>query len=465
MDDSPTSGGLWGGRFAQATARALDQINRSLSFDWQLWPYELRVDRAWLDELVRIEALPADAADRLGAGLDEVARRLEEGSPESEPDEDIHSLIERWLEEEVGPEASLLRLGRSRNDVVATDARLWAMDAAARIDEACEALQSAIVETATRMVDDVIPAYSHLQQAQPTRAAHWLLSHFWPLERNRGRLDDATARMNRLPLGAAAGMGTSLPVDRNRLAMALGFSGACENSLDAVGARDWVSELLFAWTQTAIDLTRLAEDLIIYSSAEFALVRIADSYSTGSSLMPQKRNPDGAELARANGGILLGVLAGYLATLKGLPTGYNKDLQEDKLALFHTERRLDDVLRVLAGTIATLEIGPGVGGGDPAVLATDLADHLVERGMSFKEAHELSGALVRRAEDLGVSIAAVSAAERAKLDPRLEQLPDDMWDSVRAIERRSALGGSSRERLLEQLEVARETQSGRRTSE
>ena len=172
--------------------------------------------------------------------------------------------------------------------------------------------------------------------------------------------------------------------------------------------------------------------------------------------MPQKRNPDGAELARANGGILLGVLAGYLATLKGLPTGYNKDLQEDKLALFHTERRLDDVLRVLAGTIATLEIGPRVGGGDPAVLATDLADHLVERGMSFKEAHELSGALVRRAEDLGVSVAAVSAAERAKLDPRLEQLPDDMWDSVRAIERRSALGGSSRERLLEQLEAARE---------
>jgi len=456
MGDSPTSGGLWGGRFAQGTARALDQINRSLPFDWLLWPYEIRVDRVWLDELVRIDAVPADVAGRLAAGLDKVETRLETGSPEIEPDEDIHSLIERWLEEEVGPDASLLRLGRSRNDVVATDARLWAMDAAARIDEACECLQSAIVKTATRMVDDVIPAYSHLQQAQPTRAAHWLLSHFWPLERNRGRFDDATARMNRLPLGAAAGMGTTMPVDRNRLAIALGFSGACENSLDAVGARDWVSELLFAWTQTAIDLTRLAEDLIVYSSAEFALVRIADSYSTGSSLMPQKRNPDGAELARANGGVLLGMLTGYLATLKGLPTGYNKDLQEDKLALLNAERRLDEVLHVLSGTVETLEIGPGAGGGDPAVLATDLADHLVEDGMSFKQAHELSGALVRRAEDLGVSVTDVPSTERAKLDPRLEQLPDDLWDPERALERRLALGGSARERVLEQLNAARE---------
>ncbi len=456
MDDSPTSGGLWGGRFAEGTARALDRINRSLGYDWRLWPYELRVDRAWLDELVRIEAVPADTADRLAAGLDEVAQRLEAGSPESEPDEDIHSLIERWLEQEVGTEASLIRLGRSRNDVVATDSRLWAMDAAAHIDEACEALQSAIVETATRMVDDIIPAYSHLQQAQPTRAAHWLLSHFWPIDRNRGRLDDATARVNRLPLGSAAGMGTSLPVDRNRLAMALGFCGACENSLDAVGARDWVSELLFAWTQTAIDLTRLAEDLIVYSSAEFSLVRIADGYSTGSSLMPQKRNPDGAELARATGGILLGILAGYLATLKGLPTGYNKDLQEDKLALLDAERRLSEVLGVLTGTVATLEIGSGAGSGDPAVLATDLADHLVETGMSFREAHELSGFLVLRAEELGVSVAAVSTTERATLDPRLEELPHDLWDPERSLERRRALGGSSRARVLEQLEAARE---------
>ncbi|MFQ5529721.1 MAG: lyase family protein, partial [Gemmatimonadota bacterium] len=201
MDDSSASGGLWGGRFTEGPAPELDKINRSLPYDWRLWRYELQVNRAWLEELVRVEVLPDDTADVLRRGLNAVADRLEAGSPGGEPDEDIHSLIERWLEEEVGSDASLVRLGRSRNDVVATDTRLWAMDAAARIDASCRALQAGIVETAARLIDDVIPAYTHLQQAQPTRAAHWLLSHFWPLERNRQRLDDATARMNWLPLG------------------------------------------------------------------------------------------------------------------------------------------------------------------------------------------------------------------------------------------------------------------------
>jgi argininosuccinate lyase len=430
-------------------------MNRSLPFDWRLGPYELRVDRAWVDELVRVGTLSEETGDRLLAGLDVVGQRLEGGDPGSEPDEDIHSLIERWLEEEVGADASLVRLGRSRNDVVATDARMWALDMAARIDDACEGLQSAIVETAERLIDDVVPAYSHLQQAQPTRAAHWLLSHFWPLERNRSRLDDATSRVNRLPLGSAAGMGSSQPVDRRRLAVALGFSGACENSLDAVGGRDWVSELLFVWTQTAVDLTRLAEDLIIYSSAEFSLVRIADDYSTGSSLMPQKRNPDGAELARANGAIQLGILAGYLASLKGLPTGYNKDLQEDKLALLQSEHRLSQALAVLAGTVATLEMGAGGRGGDPSALATDLADHLVQAGMPFKAAHDVSGSLVRRAEELGVAVSDVDREKRVEIDPLLGDLPDDLWDAVASIERRDVLGGSARERVVEQLQAAK----------
>lgn len=456
MDDTSTRGGLWGGRFADGPAPELDQVNRSLPYDWRLWPFELQVNRAWLDELVRIEVLPAETADTLQRGLERIASRFETGSPMLERDEDIHSLVERWLEEEVGSEASLVRLGRSRNDVVATDTRLWAMDASTRIDDACQALQGAIVETAVGLVDEVIPAYSHMQQAQPIRAAHWLLSHFWPLERNRSRLDDATARMNWLPLGAAAGMGSSLPVDRRRLAVALGFSGACENSLDAVGARDWVSELLFVWTQIAVDLSRLAEDLVVYSSREFSLIRIADAYSTGSSLMPQKRNPDGAEIARATGGIMLGTLAGYLATLKGLPTGYNKDLQEDKLALFSAEQRLIATLGVLTGTIATLEVGPGAGPGDPAGLATEVADHLVGTGLSFKQAHDLAGALVRRAEDLGYGVSDLTAAQRADVDPRLEALPADIWDAEAAIERRLALGGSARERVLEQLEAARE---------
>ncbi|MFQ5529629.1 MAG: lyase family protein, partial [Gemmatimonadota bacterium] len=250
-------------------------------------------------------------------------------------------------------------------------------------------------------------------------------------------------------------MGSSLPVDRRRLAVSLGFSGACDNSLDAVGGRDWVSELLFAWCQIAVDVSRLAEDLIVYSSREFSLIRIADAYSTGSSLMPQKRNPDGAELARATGGVLLGTLAGYIATLKGLPTGYSKDLQEDKRALFGAEQRLAATLAVLTGTIATLEIGPGAGPGDPAALATEVADHLVRTGLPFRQAHDLAGALVRRAEDLGLAVSDLTPQQRADVDPRLEDLPVELWDAEAALERRQSLGGSSRARVREQLEAAR----------
>lgn len=459
MGIGDASGGLWGGRFSEAPADALQRINRSLSFDWHLWPYELRVDRAWVDELERIGTYDAETAATLRTGLDAVEGRLRDAEEArtiaAEPDEDIHSLIERWLEDEVGPVASNLRIGRSRNDVVATDTRLWALDAAGRVDDAMAGLQAAMIETAERLIDVIVPAYSHLQQAQPTRAAHWLLSHFWPLARNRERLSQATGRIRETPLGSAAGMGTTLPVDRRRLAEALGFDAPTANSLDGVGARDWAAELLYVWTQTAIDLTRLAEDLVVYTSKEFSLLRIADAFSTGSSLMPQKRNPDGAELARASGGVLLGILTGFLATLKGLPTGYNKDLQDDKIALRSAERRLTDVLAVLAGTVATLEPGDGTGGGDPAALATDVADWLVERGMTFGEAHEVAGRLVRQAEESDGTLEHLTPEQRAAVDPRLEELPDETWEAKRALERRRAGGGSARERVSEELGAAR----------
>lgn len=452
--------GLWGGRFSESPADALRSINRSLPFDWHLWPYELRVDRAWVDELERIGTYDAETASTLRTGLHAVEKRLgaagEDGTIAAEPDEDVHSLIERWLEDEVGPIASNLRLGRSRNDVVATDTRLWALDAVGRIDDAMAGLQEAIADTAERLIDVIIPAYSHLQQAQPTRAAHWLLSHFWPLARNRERLSQGADRIREMPLGSAAGMGTTLPVDRERLAEALGFEAPTENSLDGVGARDWVAELLYVWTQTAIDLTRLAEDLVVYTSKEFSLLRISDAFSTGSSLMPQKRNPDGAELARASGGVLLGILTGFLATLKGLPTGYNKDLQDDKVALLSAERRLTDTLAVLAGTVATLEPGDGVGGGDPAALATDVADWLVERGMTFGKAHEVAGRLVRKAEESDSALQNLTPEQRAAVDPRLQELPDETWEAKRALERRRAGGGPAKERVEEELGAARD---------
>ena len=452
--------GLWGGRFVEPPADALQRINRSLPFDWHLWPYELRVDRAWIDELERMGVYDEETASTLREGLDAVENRLrsgaEAGTLDSEPDEDVHSLIERWLEDEVGPIASNLRLGRSRNDVVATDARLWALDAVERVDAGMRGLQEAMVDTAERLIDVVIPAYSHLQQAQPTRAAHWLLSHFWPLDRNRERLAHAAGRIREMPLGSAAGMGTTLPVDRVRLADKLGFASPCRNSLDGVGARDWVAELLYAWTQTAVDLTRLAEDLVVYSSKEFSLLRISDAFSTGSSLMPQKRNPDGAELARASGGVLLGELTGFLATLKGLPTGYNKDLQEDKVALLSAERRLLDTLAVLAGTVATLEPADGTDGGDPAALVTDLADWLVEDGgLAFKAAHEIAGRLVRRAAESSRPVDDLSRDERIEVDERLADLPDGVWEAEGALERRAVAGGPGRSAMARQIEEAR----------
>jgi argininosuccinate lyase len=449
--------GLWAGTGA-GPAPELDRLNRSLPFDWRLWPYEIAVDRAWVGELANLGLLARTDAKRLREGLDAVAARLSIGRPAEEPDEDIHSLIERWLEEEVGPLASQVRLGRSRNDVVATDARMWARDACAAMGKRVLALQSALVRAAERAGNAPFPAYTHLQRAQPTRAAAWLLSHFWPLERNRARISEAARRLNRLPLGTAAGAGSGLPVSRDRLAGALGFDGPEPNALDAVGARDWAAEVLWAWTMTAVDLSRLGEDLVVFASAEFGLVRLGDEWTTGSSLMPQKRNPDGAELARAGGGALIGLLAGLLATLKGLPSGYAKDLQEDKRALFEAEARLAPALEALAGTVESLSVRPDAARAavDPSVLASDLAERLAATGTPFRDAHETVLRLVQSASELGVALPALPAGEIAAIAPELAGTWTELFEVEAALDRRAAAGGSSREAIASQLVAARQ---------
>ncbi|MFQ5888933.1 MAG: argininosuccinate lyase [Gemmatimonadota bacterium] len=449
---------LWGARFAGGAAPELDRLNRSLPIDWRLWPFELRVDRAWLAELVAVGAVSEAEAERLGQGLAAVERRLSEAEGiEAEPDEDIHTLIERWLHEDVGDLASQLRLGRSRNDVVATDTRLWALAAAERTQGAILELQRALVDRAVELVDVPFPAYSHLQRAQPSRAAHWLLAHFWALERDRARVREAGGRLGELPLGAAAGWGSSLAIDRDRLASALGFADVCENSLDAVGGRDWVAEMLYVWAQTSMDVARLAEDLILYSTAEFGLVRLADAFSTGSSLMPQKRNPDGAELARARAGVLIGLLAGFLSTVKGLPSGYHKDLQEDKAALFTAERSLSDVLSALTGTVRTLEVRAEAAGRalKPGMLATDVAEYLAGRGVPFLRAHEAVGEMVRLAERTGRALPDLPAEALASIHPALAELAPQVWDVEAALERRNVRGGVGRRTLLDQIQRAR----------
>lgn len=449
---------LWGGRFREGPAPELDRLNRSLPLDWCLWRLEIALDRAWLTELERLGTVTPEEAVRLRGGLEAVERRLADGSPAEEPDEDVHTLVERWLTEEVGVLASRIRLGRSRNDVAATGTRAWALAAADTSSGAIAEVQRALVERAAELVDLPFPAYSHLQRAQPTRAAHWLLSHFWPLQRGRERLRDVRRRLGLLPLGSAAGTGSTLRVDRERLAAELGFEAPAENALDAVGSRDWAAELLFAWTMTAVDASRLAEELVLFSTSEFGLLRLADAWTTGSSLMPHKRNPDGAELARARAGVLTGLLTGLLSVLKGLPSGYSKDLQEDKAALFAAERGLSEALAVLAGSVREMEVRADAARRAlrPEMLAADAAEMLAAEGLSFREAHEAVGALVLRAEELGLPLPEVDAAERAAIHPALAGLAPEVWDVEAALERRAARGGSSRRAVLDQLQAARE---------
>jgi len=455
MDGSGTP--LWGDRFVTGMAPELECLNRSLSTDHCLWPFELEVDRAWIDELAELGCIGAQERDLLADALDAVEERLRLGRPEAEPDEDIHTLVERWLTDEVGDLASQVRLGRSRNDLVATDTRMWAMHAVDQSERAIIALQNALFRRAVTAVDTPFPAYTHLQPAQPSRAAHWLLAHFWALERDRGRLRDSRRRIAWLPLGAAAGVGSSLPVNQTRLAVRLGFERACANAADAVASRDWAAELLFAWTQTGIDLSRLGEDLVLFSAREFGLIRLHDSCSTGSSLMPQKRNPDGAELARARGGILTGLLMALLATLKGLPAGYNKDLQEDKAILFRADRLLRETLAAMTVSIRTLTFLPegAVRCLTPEMLAADLAEWLAAEGVPFRKAHAVAGELVLLAERSGRLLNQLSEAVMTAAHPALGRLPKNFWAVEAALERHPASGGVSRAAIAAQLEAAR----------
>ena len=449
---------MWGGRFAGGPSAEMDRLNRSLPVDRRMWREDIAGSQAWATALGNAGVLEAGEEREIRYGLQRVAARLEEWSEadwHSAPDEDVHSLVERLLGEEIGPLAGKLHTGRSRNDQVATDSRLWAMAAIAALDAELRALEGALLEQAIAHEATVMPAYTHLQRAQPVTAAHWLMSHVWPLERDRERLADARDRVAVLPLGSGAIAGCPFPVDRVLLKETLGFRDVSRNSIDAVGDRDWVAELVFAASLLGVHLSRLAEDLIVYASSEFGFVRLSDQYSTGSSLMPQKRNPDALELARGKAGRLIGNLTGIMTTLKGLPSGYNKDLQEDKVALFEAFDTLALLLPAVAGTVATMTIDAQrcAAAIDTGMLLTDLADAMVESGTPFREAHERVGALARVAEDLGVPI---------------RSLPDDVvqshlgaWateaglahvlDARRSIERRAAAGGTGSGAVRDQI--------------
>lgn len=458
---------LWGGRFAGETDPLMALFNASLPFDWRLWNADITGSIAWARAIARAGLLAEAEREQIVAGLEAIQAEI---APDpaaafaNAADEDIHSYIERRLIERIGPVAGKLHTGRSRNDQVATDVRLWLkwtviQRQAANIhqqeplDTTLANLIRAATDRAEADIDVLMPGYTHVQPAQPVRWSHWLLSHAWAWQRDRERLADLLRRVDVLPLGAGALAGCPFSIDRDALAAGLGFAAVSPNSIDAVSDRDFVAEFLFWAALTGAHLSRWAEDLILWSSREFGFVTLADAYSTGSSLMPQKKNPDALELLRGKAGRLAGGLMGILTLLKGLPSAYDKDLQEDKEPLFDAVDTLRLALPVAQGVLETLTIRPermAAALGDE-LLATDLADALVRTGVPFRQSHHLVGQVVRRAEEQGCALHDVPLADLQAISPHFTAEMAAVWDFERSVEQRAVAGGTARAAVEAQI--------------
>ncbi len=450
---------LWGGRFEEAPDELMRRFGDSISFDTRLWEADILASKAYARALARAGVISEAVRDQLIAGLAQVHAEFAAGNFTVQPeDEDIHTAIERRLGELIGAAAGMLHTGRSRNDQVATDTRLYLREQAQALRRQVHALQAAIVDKAEAHLDVLMPGYTHLQPAQPVRFSHWLLSYFWMFQRDRERLDALMPRLNVLPLGAGALSGNPWGIDQYFLAQELGFDAVAPNSMDAVSDRDYLVELLSWSCLTHIHLSRLAEDLIIFSSREFGFVELADVYATGSSLMPQKKNPDSLELLRGKSGRVIGDLVGLLVTLKGLPSTYNKDLQEDKEAIFDALDTLSLALPVMAGVICTLRVHPERmrAALTDEMLATELADYLVQQGVPFREAHALVGKVVRRALARECSLRELPLHEYQAVCKHFDADVMEWLDCERAVERRNSVGGTARQAVLHQLAAARQ---------
>jgi argininosuccinate lyase len=454
---------LWGGRFAEQTNALVHRYNASIGFDARLYDEDITGSVAWAEGLAAAGLLTTDERDALLAGLEAVRAEFAAGTFAIAPDdEDIHSAVERRLTAIAGPVGGKLHTGRSRNDQVATDFRLWVMRAGDRLDEAIGDVQRALADSAAAALDLPLPGYTHLQHAQPITWGHWALSHFWPLARDRARFAAARRSAAVLPLGAAALAGAAFPLDRAALAARLGFGDVTANSLDAVSDRDFAAEFLFAAALLGVHLSRLAEQLILFSSAEFGFVRLADAYSTGSSIMPQKKNPDTLELTRGKSGRLIGHLTGFLATLKGLPSAYDKDLQEDKEPVFDAADTLELALPVMAGLLRTLELRPERMAAqlEAGLLATELADYLVRRGLPFREAHHVVGRVVRLSEERGVALTELGLAELQAISPHFGPDVAEALTVNAALAARDLPGGTGPGAVRAQLAAARAALEG-----
>ncbi len=450
---------LWGSRFSGKPDPAAWELNASLGVDRRLAAQDVRGSLAWASALEKADVLAARESLQIRQGLQAVGEELAgEAFVFQESDEDIHTAVERRLGELIGPLAGKLHTGRSRNDQVATDFRLWLLDNLPVLESRLMDLQAALLRRAEAEAAIPMPGYTHLQRAQPVLLGHWWLSHFWPLQRDRQRLFDLGKRTSSLPLGSSALAGVPFPIDREALAEELGFAGPALNSIDAVSDRDFAVEFLFAAALAGVHLSRLAEAVILFTSAEFGYFELSDAYSTGSSLMPQKKNPDVFELARGKAGGLIGALAGLLATLKGLPSAYDKDLQEDKLPVFNAFDTLSALLPVLAGALATLTVNTGQlqASLDAGMMATDLADYLVKKGVPFRQAHTLAGQAVQAALQSGKSLDHLPLEELRNISAAFDEDVYAVFDPLHSIARRESFGGTALPAVKAQIVLAQE---------
>ncbi|HSK23515.1 MAG TPA: argininosuccinate lyase [Egicoccus sp.] len=453
------AGRLWGGRFTTGPDEAAWQLGVSTHFDGQLWRQDLAGSRAHANELHRIGVLDADELTQMTAAIDRCAKLFERGEFRFLPtDEDVHGAIERWLVEDLGPLGGKLRAGRSRNDQIANDLRLWCRDACDDLVVLVGRLQQALVDQAEAHLDWLAPGYTHMQRGQPVLLSHHLLAYVWMFDRDAGRLRDARERLDASVLSSGALAGTTLGLDPSSYAEQLGFARVIENSMDGVASRDFALEVLSACAILAVHVSRLGEDIVLWATAEFGFARVGDAFSTGSSIMPQKRNPDIAELVRGKAGRVIGDLVALLTIVKGLPMTYDRDLQEDKEPVFDAVATLRLVLPAITGTVASLTFdrerleAAAVGG---FALATDLAEELVRRGVPFREAHEVVGDVVRLAESRGVDLDGLDPAELAAAHPVLDRGVADLLDARQAVDRRNSSLGTASSSVRDQLHRAR----------
>ncbi|MEA3080451.1 MAG: argininosuccinate lyase [Sphingomonadales bacterium] len=452
---------MWGGRFGSGPDALMTRINASIGFDKRLWREDIAASKAHA-AMLREQGIisQADAAAIL-EGLDQIGAEYErEGVPERAELEDIHMTVEHRLGELIGEAAGRLHTARSRNDQVATDFRLWVRNACDEAVNVVRALQRVLVERAEEHAETVMPGFTHLQVAQPVTLGHHLMTYYEMLRRDVSRFTDARTRMNESPLGSAALAGTGFPIDRERTADALGFDRATANSLDSVSDRDFAIDYLSAAAQCSLHLSRLAEELIIWASAPFGFVKLSDQYSTGSSIMPQKRNPDAAELVRGHSGRIVGALISLMVTMKGLPLAYSKDMQDDKEPVFEARDLLTISLEALAGMVETVEFVPERMRAAAALgysTATDLADWLArETDVPFREAHHITGRAVKVAEERGCELADLPLDVLKEIDPRIDERIFDVLSVDASVRSRTSYGGTAPSQVREQIAAAKE---------